>query len=77
VDGLDYSGRHRLGHLESVRLLFSFGIRRGYVTRSPAAAVELSSHLIVVWIQPNGLLMNPSNGASQGQPRRGRERSRS
>jgi integrase len=41
IDRLDFSDRHRLGHLESVRLLFSFGVRRGYVARNPAAAVEL------------------------------------
>lgn len=39
----DLSARTRKGRLQYVRLLFAFGLRRGYCTRNPAVAVDMPS----------------------------------
>ena len=41
IDSLEVSSRHRQGHLETARLLFSYALNRGYITRNPAAPIEL------------------------------------
>ena len=41
IFGLSCSERHRRGHFESVRTLFFFALKRGYIRSNPAAAVEL------------------------------------
>jgi integrase len=41
IDGLKVNGKTRRGHLNSIRLLYNFALKRGYVNSNPAMAVEL------------------------------------